>query len=132
VPQNPKDEPARVLLEQLVNNGHIAKQKRKIPENRFSSESLLIQLPFKLPVGWEEICLGEIFELVNGYAFPSPAYVSESNNQVIRLGNVKNNRIMLAQNPAFIPDSLAESAEEFLIRENDLLITMTGTKAKRD
>jgi len=38
----------------------------------------------------------------------------------------------LNQNPVFITDEVASESDKFLIHENDILITMTGTKNKRD
>jgi type I restriction enzyme S subunit len=86
----------------------------------------------RVPESWKQVRLGELCELLTGYAFKSDSYVPKSVNQIIRLGNVKNNAILLDQKPAFISDEVAKESVEYLIRENDLLITMTGTKAKRD
>ncbi len=32
----------------------------------------------------------------------------------------------------FIPDSIADATKDYLIKENDILVTMTGTRKKRD
>jgi type I restriction enzyme, S subunit len=132
VPQNPKDEPASVLLEKvktekekLVKEGKIKKQKPLPPID-------LDEVPYELPMGWEWVALGDICHFKGGCAFKSNSYVPSSGNQVIRLGNVKNNDLLIHQKPVFIPDELAGYSQDFLIGEGDLLITMTGTKAKRD
>ncbi|HGY4935868.1 TPA: restriction endonuclease subunit S [Klebsiella aerogenes] len=70
VPQDPNDEPASVLLEriaaekaELVKQGKIKKQK-PLPE--ISEE----EKPFELPVGWEWVRFGSIYEMEYGNNLP--------------------------------------------------------------
>lgn len=133
VPQHLDDEPAGVLLERiraekakLLKEGKIKKSK-PLPPIRPE------EVPFALPEGWVWCRLGEIVnDFISGFAFESSRYVKYSRNQIIRLGNVKNNNLYLSSNPVFIDDEYAKEAESFQLKENDLLITMTGTRAKRD
>ena len=132
VPQDQNDEPAEMLASeiaeirhQLVKDGNIRSQTISAPPNEQD-------LPFAAPDSWQWIRLGLAVSLLGGYAYPSGAYVSRSSNQIIRLGNVKNDDLLLDQKPAYIPDSLAEETAAFEIRVDDILVTMTGTKAKRD
>lgn len=132
VPQDENDEPASVLLEKireekerLVREGKIKKEK-PLPEIKEEEK------PYELPKGWEWVRLGETIQFVNGYAFKSNTYVDISKNQVIRLGNVKNDKLILDDKGIFIPDDIANNCENYLIRENDILATMTGTRGKRD
>lgn len=66
------------------------------------------------------------------YAYKSTSYVSASSNQIVRLGNVKQNHLLLEAKPAYIPDLIAETTESYLIKKDDLLVTMTGTRRKKD
>ena len=132
VPQNPNDQPASELLkrikaekEQLVKDGKTKKEKPLPPITED-------EIPYELPQGWEWVKLRDICEILNGYAFKSDFYVGKSNNQIIRLGNVKNNGLVLEASPTYIPDDIAETAENYLLRENDILVTLTGTRLKRD
>ncbi len=86
----------------------------------------------KIPKNWSIAKLGNLFDFIGGYAFNSEMYVSESQNQVVRIGNVKNGYMLLDSNPVFINDETAERANKFLIKPNYILFTMTGTKGKRD
>jgi type I restriction enzyme S subunit len=86
----------------------------------------------EIPEHWEVIKLGRIFSFQGGFAFKSDGYVAESNNQVIRIGNVKNNLLLLDNSPVYIDDNLAEIASNYKLNENCILFTMTGTKGKRD
>jgi type I restriction enzyme S subunit len=58
--------------------------------------------------------------------------VKESKNQVVRLGNVKNDNLLLNANPAYISDEYASTAEKAKLLSDDILVTMTGTRSKRD
>ena len=133
VPQDPNDEPASVLLnrireekKRLVKEG---KLKKKDLEEKPISED---EKPFEIPESWEWVRLKDIVMFIGGYAYDSTSFIPSSNNQVLRLGNVKNDNILLNVNPVFIDDKLALDTEKFRCKENDILITMTGTRKKRD
>ena len=86
----------------------------------------------EIPEHWDVIKLGRLFRFQGGFAFKSDGYVAETNNQVIRIGNVKNNLLLLDSSPVYIDDNLAEIARNYKLKENCILFTMTGTKGKRD
>lgn len=104
------------ILNQAI-TGELTKDWRKKNNKQFSSKT---------------VKLSDVCELLNGYAYKSNTYVTDSNNLVIRLGNVKNNKILLDAKPVFIPNNIATETERFKIQENDILITLTGTRYKRD
>lgn len=132
VPQDPKAEPASLLLEDIK-----AEKEKLISEGKIKREKLLPEItgdeiPYDLPDGWQWVRLGNITRFLGGYAFKSDTYIEDSNNQVVRLGNVKNDCLLLNTNPVFIPDEIAEQSCDYEIKVNDILITMTGTRGKRD
>lgn len=87
----------------------------------------------KIPEGWQTIKLNRIMGFIGGYAFNSNKYAKEqTHNQVIRIGNVKNNYLKLDASPIFIDDNVAIEAAKCKLNENCILFTMTGTKGKRD
>lgn len=90
------------------------------------------EMPFELPEGWVWCRLGEVASFLGGFAFQSSSYVSASNFQVIRLGNVKNDFLNLESSPVFVPENVAIEADKFKILKGDILITMTGTRRKKD
>lgn len=70
VPQDPKDEPASVLLEKIK-----AEKERLIKENKIKDSKPLPsivsdEMPFELPDGWEWLRLGEIGYWAIGSGFP--------------------------------------------------------------
>ena len=90
------------------------------------------EVPFTIPEKWKWTCLEKVADFYNGYAFKSSSYVDQSLNQVIRLGNVKMNRLELEVKPVFVSDKVSDSQSLFHIKPNDILVTMTGTKNKKD
>jgi len=82
--------------------------------------------------GWEEKRLGEIANVIGGYSFKSTDFKKEGKYQVIRMGNVRPGLIRENESPVYI-DKLDESVlKRALLLPNDVIITQTGTKNKRD
>jgi type I restriction enzyme S subunit len=76
--------------------------------------------------------LGDIITFLNGYAYKSSSYVDSSDYQVIRLGNVKNDKFLINAKQAFVPELVGAETLDYKIYENDILTTLTGTKDRRD
>lgn len=74
--------------------------------------------------GWTTKKLGELLDVQNGYAFSSNNY-SESGYFVIRIGNVQNGFISLAD-PKFIQWPADGLLERFALAEGDILVSLTG------
>ena len=66
----------------------------------------------------------DICEVKNGYAFKSSNYTS-SGIRVIRITNVQKGFIE-DENPEFYPISYRDELKEYMLKENDLLISLTG------
>ena len=133
VPQDPNDEPASVLLDKirkekakLVKEGKL--KKKDLVETPISED----EKPFEIPDSWEWVRLKDVVSFIGGYAYDSHSFISSSSFQVLRLGNIKNDTILLNVNPVFISQALAEDTKKFSCKECDILITMTGTRKKRD
>jgi type I restriction enzyme S subunit len=130
VPQNPNDEPASKLLERIKDALLQAQGTKKIKELPPIKPD---EIPFDIPESWvwcrmQDLCI----ELLGGYAFDSTRYVKNSNHQVVRLGNVKTNKIVLETSPVYIDNKYALEATKSKLQIGDILITMTGTRAKKD
>lgn len=149
VPQDPNDEPASVLLERiraekeaLIKAGKLKKDKHEsIIYRRDNShyekvddQELCIdeEIPCDIPDSWSWCRLNDLVSFIGGYAYKSGDFVTQSEYQVLRLGNIKNDTIIKEKNPVFIPCKLAEATSSFVCKENDILLTMTGTRGKRD
>ena len=90
------------------------------------------EVPFEIPVGWEWCRLRDIIIFIGGYAYDSHSFLEKSEYQVLRLGNIKNDAINKSVNPVFIDEILAQDTVRFRYLKNDILVTMTGTRKKRD
>ena len=86
----------------------------------------------EIPEEWQVAKLSNLFDFLGGYAFNSDLYTSESNNLVVRIGNVKNDKLLIDANPVYISDELARQVGKFKLKSQDIVFTMTGTKGKRD
>ena len=68
--------------------------------------------------------LGEICELLNGFAFKSSNYV-QSGLRVIRITNVKKGYV-IDDEPQFYPIETQEELKKYILKKGDLLISLTG------
>lgn len=73
---------------------------------------------------WKYQPLGEICDLLNGFAFKSNLYVNEG-IRVIRIANVQKGYIEDSA-PAFYPFSYEDELSRYMLQEGDLLMSLTG------
>lgn len=75
---------------------------------------------------FDEIKVGEVCTLVNGYAFKSNEF-QEEGIPVIKIANVKPNKIILDGLQCVSPET-AEKHQKNLINYGDIILTMTGNR----
>ena len=82
---------------------------------------------------WETKELRDIAVFRSGYAFDSSKF-SDNGLQVLRMGNLYNGVLDLSRNPVFIKSEDVDPSvmKRSKINQNDILLTLTGTKYKRD
>ena len=72
-----------------------------------------------------EIChMSDVCKILNGYAFQSKKYVSDG-IRVIRIANVQKGFIE-DTDPQFYPQELKDEIKDFILKENDILLSLTG------
>ena len=76
--------------------------------------------------------LGSLCDFLNGYAFKSSETVDVSNVQLLRMGNLYNNKLDLERTSVFYPENFANDYNKFIINPGDIVMTLTGTVGKRD
>ncbi|MGY3686388.1 restriction endonuclease subunit S [Vibrio coralliilyticus] len=81
---------------------------------------------------WRECVLEEVSTFQNGFAFKSGWFNEAGDYQVIKLGNIKDDHLKLDAAPAYLDSEQAELHLKFKPNVGDLLLSMTGTKFKRD
>jgi type I restriction enzyme S subunit len=80
---------------------------------------------------WEVVPLGNKVKLIPGYAFNTSDFVSEG-VPLIRMGNLYQNKLGLTRAPKYLPLGFIEKHNKFVIKENDIVFSMTGTSGKED
>lgn len=85
-----------------------------------------------LPKGWCWASLESIADALGGYAFKSGNFVEHGQHQVVKMANIKMGKFDPAQRPSFISDVDPEVFSKYSLQENDILVTLTGTRKKRD
>lgn len=74
---------------------------------------------------WEYKRLGDVCEILNGYAFKSKLYISDSGLRVIRIANVQDGYIS-DEAPQYYPLSYISELNRYILNEGDLLMSLTG------
>ncbi|EJI83921.1 EcoKI restriction-modification system protein HsdS [Alishewanella aestuarii B11] len=108
----------------------------RIPEilKRFRQSVLAAAVSGKLTEEWRatESTLAEVAEFQNGFAFKSEWFEATGQYQVIKLGNIRDGYLALENSPAFVSHSIAEEFAKFTPKLGDTLLSMTGTRFKKD
>ena len=74
--------------------------------------------------GWDKRKIGEICEVLNGFAFKSSEYV-ENGIRVIRITNVQKG-FVVDDDPKYYPMTAKDSIKSYLLNSGDLLMSLTG------
>lgn len=100
----------------------ISNIQKQITNAQQTKKALMQQLLTPKP-HWQETTLGQICELLSGYAFSSSEF-KDSGIPIIRISNLYNNAIDL-EDVVFSNKSL-DSLSKFLIYKDDLIVAMSG------
>lgn len=122
VPQDPTDEPASVLLQKIR-----AEKDRLITEGKIKKDKPLPPVtdeekPFELPVGWEWVRVGDVVELLNGYAFKSEWFKS-AGVRLLRNVNISHGHVDWSA-PVMLDAVAAQSYEQFALRVGDIVLSL--------
>lgn len=79
-----------------------------------------------LPDGWKWVKLGDVCKIQNGYAFKSNSFLDKG-IPVIKMGNINKNFSLNWEidKLSYLPINYLEIYSTFLVKKNDLLITLT-------
>ena len=121
VPQDPNDEPARVLLERireekkrLVKEGKL--KKKDLEETPISED----EIPFEIPESWEWVRHNDLFNISGGSQPPKSLFSQEEKDGYIRLYQIRD----YGENPVpvYIPISSASKTTQ----KGDILLARYG------
>ncbi|MFU1714190.1 restriction endonuclease subunit S [Bacillus amyloliquefaciens] len=88
--------------------------------------------PYSIPTTWKWRKLKDVASFKNGFAFKSKDFV-EQGIQLVRMGNLYKNDLALDRNPVYMPLDFDEKIiEKYSVKNGDILLSLTGTKYKRD
>jgi type I restriction enzyme S subunit len=79
---------------------------------------------------WEYKPMKSVSQSFGGGAFKSEDFKYDGEHQVIKIGNVRPGVIRLHEKPAFMDSAVGR--EKYLLKDGDVVITLTGTRKKRD
>ncbi len=85
----------------------------------------------EVPEHWEVSKLKYYSSIQGGYAFSSDSFIEEG-VQILKIGNVYQNRLALERQPTFVPEAMLEALPDFIVKDGDILMSLTGTLGKRD
>ncbi|MCL1957162.1 MAG: restriction endonuclease subunit S, partial [Fibromonadales bacterium] len=85
-------------------------------------KKIVIESKYKL------VPLGEFIKIKNGFAFKSSEYVN-SGLKIIRIKNVQKGFIQ-DDNPVFVDKNRRKEFEQYVLKEGDILISMTGNPGR--
>ena len=74
--------------------------------------------------GWIEEKLGDVARVTSGFAFSTKSW-RDKGIPVIKINNVRNGQVSI-DNCSYISEPVPEGASRFLLKQGDLLITLTG------
>ena len=125
VPQDPKDEPASVLLEKITKEKARLIKEGKIKKDNPLPEITEDEKPFEIPVGWAWARLAEVAEFINGFAFKSSDF-SDTGIGVVKIGDIQNGEIIVDA-MSFVAENIVAALDDSLrVNKGDMLIAMSG------
>lgn len=79
-----------------------------------------------------QVRLGEIAQVLGGYAFKSNKYSEDGKYVVVKIGNVKEFRFDFSRDLTKTTEVDDSILNRYLLQKGDCLITLTGSRGKRD
>lgn len=102
----------------------VKKQEKSIEQRLEEALVLYEKTPYGLPSNWCWVEFKNLCKVMNGYAFKSSKYV-EQGTRVIRITNVQDGYVE-DDKPVYYSQKDMEGLESFLLKENDILVSLTG------
>ncbi len=81
---------------------------------------------------WEMVKIESVADVVSGYAFKSNLFKDSGKYQIIRIGNIRPGVIRIKESPVYYDEIPSGTCSKVLLKKKDVVITLTGTRKKRD
>lgn len=82
----------------------------------------------KIPKGWKVGNIGDLVKVQNGYGFSSKLFSDSGEIGVIKIKNIKNNKVDITNCQYISKETAKETNNRYLVKPNSILIAMTGAK----
>jgi type I restriction enzyme S subunit len=133
IPLPPVSEQQRIVgrIEELaakINEAHTLRQQAAEEAEAFLAASMKLFFDFSSAA----TRVSDYAQLQGGYAFPSTGYDESGTHQVVRIGNVRDGFLDLSRAPVRWTPNGDSRVLKYELNSGDLLISMTGTRNKRD
>ena len=127
VSQDPKDEPASVLLERIKKDKERLIELGEIKKEKPLPAIQAAEIPFNPPIAWEFARLGEITNKIGSGSTPRGGRESYSNEGILflRSQNIRDHGLELSD-VAFITEETHERMSGTKVYPNDILLNITG------
>jgi type I restriction enzyme S subunit len=84
------------------------------------------ELGKEIPKGWEVGKLGNLFDVINGYAFSSEDFATNGKFPIIKITNIVSPNIDLLSTQ-YYSGEIDNRLQKCLVKQDDILISMTGS-----
>jgi len=138
--QNPDVEPASKLLKRILTERRQKWEeaelaKGKDPKNdKWKEKYTEVKLPDSkiqiLPSCWVLVSFGHLCKVQGGFAFKSTWYKSYG-VPLVRISNLVNGLVNFKKNTAYLPPELADKYPEYLLKEGDTLMALSGATTEK-
>jgi hypothetical protein len=82
---------------------------------------------------WKWVRLGEVCKVEVGFPFKSQEFIEDDDGiPIIDIENFEDKRIILNETNSYLPDNKIQFYEDFITRENDILISLSGATIGKD
>ncbi len=136
IPLPPLSEQCRIIAILDEAFAAIAQAKENAEKNLINShelfETYLQEIFINLKIKCNNAKIKDIAFVFGGNAFKSTEFKNEGKYQVLRIGNIRPGLIRHNENPVFIENVEQNVIGKALLKNDDVVISQTGTKKKRD
>ncbi len=128
------------LIEEQQSLIRLLKEKRQAVISHAVTKGLNPNAPMKdsgvewlgeVPEHWDVSKLKYYASVQGGFAFNSDTFSAEG-IQLLRIGNVYQNRLALERQPIYVSSEYTTSLKDYVVKAGDILMSLTGTLGKRD
>jgi len=124
VPQDPNDEPARVLLEKITNEKKLLIKEKQIKKQKPLTPITEDEKLFELPSGWEFSRIGDA-SLFSEYGVSAKTYDDIGGIPVLKMGDIQQGRVLLGRQKEASTDF--DGISELMLKHGDVLYNRTNS-----